>query len=305
VAVSVEDVSLVYGPHSGVFNISLEIDSGICILAGNNGAGKTTLLEMLQGLRTPDSGHIQILGRNPISDRSEVVKHVGSALQGVTPYPTARPRALLKYLAGLYPSARVPDELMDEFSIPDARSIKNMSGGEVQRLKCAMALIGKPQVVFLDEPTAGLDPGGRQDLYRVLRQQESEGIVMLVSTHLTEDIDSLCSRALVLRSGQLIADLRAQDLGSSESMTFRARPHLPIEQLRQALPQEIRVDAKLPDRYQVTAVQSMSAAIISSVAAWCAQHGTAPEEISISRSTLSNKVLEMLIKDPSDLGEMQ
>jgi ABC-2 type transport system ATP-binding protein len=306
-AVSAEDISLIYGPHAGVFNVSLEIKNDICVLAGNNGAGKTTLLEMLQGLRTPESGTVQILGKNPITHRGEVTQYVGSALQGVTPYPTAKPRELLQYLAALYPRSHPPDQLMDQFSIPDARSVKTMSGGEIQRLKCAMALIGLPRIVFLDEPTAGLDPGGRADLYRVLRQQADEGIVMVVSTHLTEDIDSLSNRALVMKEGRLIADIRIQDLDKSESMLFRARPNLPIDQLLQALPHGITLKAIQPERYEVSASHPIDASIISIVAAWCAQHDTALEEISIGRSSLSSEVLQLLITDAHHspkLGEL-
>jgi ABC-2 type transport system ATP-binding protein len=292
--VSADNLTLAYAPNSGVFNVSFELRSDICVLAGNNGAGKTTLLELLQGLRTPDNGDTRILGKNPIANRVDITEILGSSLQGVTPYPTAKPRELLKYLSGLYPRSENPDQLMTQFSIPHSKSIKSMSGGEVQRLKCAMALIGMPRIVFLDEPTAGLDPGGRQDLYRVLRQQADDGIVMLVSTHLTEDIDALANRALVLKAGKLVADIRVENIGKSESMSFKARPNLPIDQLQQALSHGIEVSSSQHGQYIVTTTQAIDTSIITSVAAWCAQHNTAPEEISIGRSSLSSEVLHFL-----------
>lgn len=294
-------ITLDYGSGQGIFDISFSLGSGVTVLAGNNGAGKTTLMESLQGLRNPQSGSVRILGLDTFRHRAQLALQTGSVLQGVTPYPTAKPREFLAYLGRLYPTARGANELMDIFQIPDTKSIKTLSGGEVQRLNCAAALVGAPKVVFLDEPTAGLDPGGRADLYGILREQALHGVVMLITTHLTEDIDQLADRALVLTQGNLTADVSKKSLASTEALTFKCRTNLPTAQLLSALPLESTARETVKGHYLITAQSHIGSEVIATVEAWCAQNGTQPENLSVGVETLSSVVLSKLSKDSSQI----
>ncbi len=293
-AILAEGLTLAYGPQRGIFDFSISLTQGITALAGNNGAGKTTLLECLSGLRSPQTGDVRICGRDPQKDRSHVTQILGASLQDVTPYPTAKPGELLKFLASLYSHPLAPDSLLEQFSVPATTVIKTLSAGQVQRLKCAMALIGNPRVVLLDEPTAGLDPGARSDLYSILRNSAADGVVMIVATHLTEDIDALADRAIVLAQGHLVADIQKSDIGTAEQLVFRARRDLPLEQLLNALPTESMARSLSNDRYLVRTGEGIDSSIIATVASWCAQHGTEATEISIGRNTLSYEVLRNL-----------
>ncbi|MGB4324572.1 MAG: ABC transporter ATP-binding protein [Candidatus Nanopelagicales bacterium] len=295
-------ITLDYGAGQGVFDISFSTESGVTVLAGNNGAGKTTLMESLQGLRRPQSGSARILGMDTLRHRAQLAVQTGSVLQGVTPYPTAKPREFLTFLSRLYPTAREANELMDIFQIPDSRSIKTLSGGEVQRLNCAAALVGAPKVVFLDEPTAGLDPGGRADLYGVLREQALQGVVMLITTHLTEDIDQLADRALVLTQGQLTADISKKSIASTEALTFNCRTNLPTAQLLSALPLESTARETVKGRYLITAPSHIGSEVIATVEAWCAQNGTQAENLHVGAETLSSLVLAELSKDSGQIS---
>lgn len=293
-AISADSLTLGYSENTGIFDVTFAVSQGITVLAGNNGAGKTTLLETLSGLRRPISGSARIFGLDPHIDRDKVTFLLGVALQEVTPYPTARPRELLSFIASLYPQAIDPDLLIEQFSIPGSRTIKSMSGGEVQRMKCAMALIGSPRAVILDEPTAGLDPGARADLYRLLRERASEGIVLLVSTHLTEDIDALADRALVLRNGRLTADFTPMDFEASEYMQFKSRPNLPLDQLLTALPHGTEAVPMSNGEYRLTSNSTIDSSIIATVASWCSQHETSASDFSVGRQTMSSEVLRHL-----------
>jgi ABC-2 type transport system ATP-binding protein len=289
-----ESLTLDYGQHRGIFDVSLTVSHGITALAGQNGAGKTTLLECLSGLRTPQRGAVRIFDQDPDKNRQAVTNVLGAALQDVTPYPTARPKDLLRFLANLYTNPRDPGSLLEQFSIPPTTVIKTMSAGQVQRLKCAMALIGTPRAVLLDEPTAGLDPGARMDLYAVLQESASDGVVMIIATHLTEDIDALADRAIVLQDGYVSADIKKSDVSTVEQLEFRARQDLPLDELTNALPAGILAIPLSNDRYLVTANQGIDSAMIASVSSWCAQHGSEATEITVGRNTLSQEVLRKL-----------
>lgn len=289
-----ENLTLDYGRQRGIFDISLHLSHGITALTGKNGAGKSTLLECLSGLRTAQSGKVRVFGQDPYKNRPTVTNVLGAALQDVTPYPTARPKELLHFLASLYPHPRNPDLLLEQFCIPPSQVIKTMSGGQVQRLKCAMALIGTPRAVLLDEPTAGLDPGARMDLYSVLRENSDEGVVMIIATHLTEDIDALADRAIVLHDGHVTADLKKIDVNTSEQLEFSARRDLPLEELVSALPAGTIATPLSNNRYLVTTGRGIDSAVIASVSSWCAQHGSEATEITVGRNSLSQEVLRNL-----------
>lgn len=293
-AIVAENVTLAYGPNQGIFDLTTQIDSGICAVVGHNGAGKSTFLETLQGLRVPQSGTVRILGRDPIRDRShraQLASLMGAALQSATPYPTAKPGELMNYVSGLYPNPADPRLLLETFDVPRSSTIKTLSGGEVQRLKCALALIGNPVVVFLDEPTAGLDPSARLNLYRVLNEYAANGATMLISTHLTEDLDAMANRAIVFDRGRIVTDISASELKSTEILRFTTRVGLPIDQLRTALSGEYSVSAQTNGVYFIESEHPIPASVLASVASWCAEHNAPTSDLTISKNTLASTVM--------------
>lgn len=290
-AISADRLTLAYGPDVGIFGLTFEIDAGICAVVGNNGAGKTTLLETLQGLRVPQAGSARVLGLDPIKERSILASLLGSALQSATPYPTAKTGELVKYIASLYPNPVNISALMNTFDIPASTTIRSLSGGEVQRLKCALALLGRPKVVILDEPTAGLDPGARRNLYQVLNEHAATGVTMLISTHLTEDLDAMADRAIVLDHGHIVSDVWASQLKSKEVLHFRTKPGLPIVQLQNALSREYEVSAQIDGLYTVESESSIPASVLATVASWCAEHNAVTNDLTISKNSLASTVM--------------
>ena len=293
-AIFAENVTLAYGPDQGIFDLTTQIDSGICAVVGHNGAGKSTFFETLQGLRTPQSGTVQVLGHDPVRDRghrAQLASLMGSSLQSATPYPTAKPDELMNYVAGLYPNPADPRVLLDTFDVPRSSTIKSLSGGEVQRLKCALALIGNPVVVILDEPTAGLDPSARLNLYQVLNEYATNGATMLISTHLTEDLDAMANRAIVLNHGRIVSDISASELKSTELLRFTTRVGLPIDQLRTALSGEYLVSAQTNGVYIIESDHPIPASVLATVASWCAENNATTSDLTISKNTLASTVM--------------
>lgn len=291
-AISADRLSLAYGPGRGIFGITFDVDTGICALVGSNGAGKTTLLETLQGLRVPQSGSARVLGLDPIRDRSTLASLLGSALQSATPYPTAKAGELINYIASLYPHPFNASALMNTFEVPARTSIRSLSGGEVQRLKCALALVGRPKVVILDEPTAGLDPGARMNLYQVLNEYAANGVTMMISTHLTEDLDAMADRAIVLDHGHIVSDIWASQLKSTEVLQFRSRPGLPINQLQNALSRDYEVRAQIDGLYSVESDSSIPASVLATVASWCAEHNAVTNDLTVTKNSLASTVMK-------------
>lgn len=278
-AIACENLSVIYPAGGGILEVNLDFGPGITAVVGNNGAGKSTLLEAIAGLRTPTSGGITIFGKNPSLWRSQGVNQVGVSLQDGRPYPSAKPQALLSYLDKLYETNKTPisrptvDFLVDAFSLKTKTLIKNLSGGEVQRLKCAAALIAGTPILILDEPTAGLDPQGRRDLYNVLASVVPDESTTLVSTHILEDLEAMNSRVIALKTGRVAYDSNVGSAASVFYMTFTSRANIELAGLRNALAEGVVISEKINGRYSISSDTSIDAAFITSVMNFCAQIG--------------------------------
>lgn len=285
-AIACENLSLVYPGGGGISEINLDFGPGITAIVGNNGAGKTTLLESIAGLRSPTSGRISLFGHSPSHWRSLGIHQVGVALQDGRPYPSAKPIALLKYLNGLYEDSASADRptvafLTEAFSLTTNTLIKNLSGGELQRLKCAAALIAGAPILILDEPTAGLDPQGRRDLYNLLARVIPDQTTVLVSTHILEDLEVMNGRVIALKSGQLAYDSNASSSTSAFYMTFSSRANIDLTGLRNALAEGVVITEKMNGRYSITSSVPIDAAFITTVMNFCAQIGADVEQVNV------------------------
>ena len=194
-----------FGEIRAVDGVSFDAARGeVTAVLGPNGAGKTTTIETLEGYRRPTSGSVRVLGLDPIVDHAAMVGRIGVMLQEGGVYPGIRPPEMLALFAAYFDHPADPDELLTRVGLADRRhsTWRRLSGGEQQRLSLALALVGRPEVVFLDEPTAGIDPAGRQVVREIIRQLRDDGVGVVVTTHDLDDAERLADRVVIIDHGR-------------------------------------------------------------------------------------------------------
>jgi ABC-2 type transport system ATP-binding protein len=197
-----------YGDLVAVDGVSFGVESGeVFGMLGPNGAGKTTTLEMLEGLRVPDGGSATVLGSDVVRDARAIKARIGVQLQATALPPLTRVREAIDLFAALFPTARSTDDLLEEFDLEEkARTYAtDLSGGQMQRLSIALALVNDPDVVFLDEPTTGLDPQARLNIWDVIEGVRRRGKTVVLTTHNMEEAERLCARVAVIDHGKIVA----------------------------------------------------------------------------------------------------
>jgi len=198
-----------YGDIIAVNDVSLSIDEGeVFGLVGPNGAGKTTLIEMMESIRTPDSGSIRVLGLDPAVEADEIKEKIGVQLQTTSIQPHLKVKEAIKLFAGLYRQPHPhPDELLQILALEnkaDSFFIK-LSGGQKQRVAIALALVNDPSLLFCDELTTGLDPQARRNMWELVRDIKSHGKTLFLTTHYMEEAEALCDRVGIIDNGKIIA----------------------------------------------------------------------------------------------------
>ena len=197
------------GMHRAVADVSLQIYPGeVVVLLGANGAGKTTTLACAQGLTAPTSGSIQLLNENPLHASPELRASVGIMLQDGGLPNAVRPVPLLQHVAQMYANPYPVDELVDRLGIDafNGTNIRRLSGGQKQRVSLAAALLGRPSVLFLDEPSAGLDPQSRNVVFDIIREQREAGVAIILTTHLIDDAQKLADYVYIIDSGRTVRE---------------------------------------------------------------------------------------------------
>ncbi len=190
-----------------VAGVDLDVAAGeVFGLLGPNGAGKTTTLEMIEGLTPADAGEIEICGLNWRQHAQQIRARIGVQLQATSLYNKITPREALDLFGSYYPKRRGTDELLELVQLKDKADAYHvtLSGGQAQRLALALALVNDPEVVFLDEPTAGLDPQGRRSLWEVVRRMKAEGRTTMLTTHYMDEAEALCDRLAILDHGKIL-----------------------------------------------------------------------------------------------------
>lgn len=207
-AIQVEALVKRYGSRTVVADVSFAVHPGqVVALLGRNGAGKTTTVECVEGFRRPDRGRIRVLGADPASERHRVADRLGVMLQEGGAYQAASPREMLRLYARLFPRPRDIDDVLDLTGLTllaDAR-FRTLSGGEKQRVNLALALVGSPEVLFLDEPTAGMDTAARHDTWALIAQLGDDGAAILLTTHYLEEAERLADHLVILHDGRIVA----------------------------------------------------------------------------------------------------
>ncbi len=236
VAVRVAGLRKSYGSHEALRGIAFEIAAGeVFGLLGPNGAGKTTAIEILEGYRKRDAGEVEVLGLDPESAGREWRERVGVVLQSSSLYPNLTVRESLRVFGGYYANPRDADEVIEivELTEKAGARCRTLSGGQKRRLDLGLALVGNPELIFLDEPTTGFDPGARRTAWETIRNLRSLGTTVLLTTHYLDEAEQLADRVAVLRDGLIVREGTPAELtgGSSETeIRFRREGEIVIEQ---------------------------------------------------------------------------
>jgi ABC-2 type transport system ATP-binding protein len=228
----VENLVKRYGDVEAVRGVSFSVDEGeVFVLLGPNGAGKTSTVEVLEGLRTADGGRVSVCGLDPERDSNALKHEIGAALQATSLPDKLRVMEALRLFASFYRRRRDPEELLKRFGLEEKRNTfySQLSGGQKQRLALAMALVNDPKVVFLDEPTAGLDPQVRREIYDIIEELKREKKTILMTTHYIEEAERLCDRVAIVDQGKVIAlgtprELKAHSGGTTRIEVRLSRP---------------------------------------------------------------------------------
>lgn len=217
--IEVRGLATAYGDHRVLRGVELRVDPGeLVVLAGANGAGKTTTVETIAGFRRPDGGTVRVGGCDPWRQRDAVVVQLGVMLQEGGAYQAATPREVVRLVAAFYADPLDPDGLLERVGLAGraARTrVRRLSGGQKQRLNLALALVGRPRVLLLDEPTAGMDPAARQEMRGLLTDLRADGVAALVTTHDLAEVEVLADRVAVLAGGRIVADGTPTELAAS------------------------------------------------------------------------------------------
>jgi ABC-2 type transport system ATP-binding protein len=233
VPIEISSVRKSYGDLKAVDGVSFSADEGeIFALLGPNGAGKTTLIEILEGLRKRDEGTVKILGLDPWENGSLLHKKIGIIPQNFTFFAKSTPREAVEYYAILFGVSVDPDEILKEVLLEDSASVlyENLSGGQRQKVGLALALVNSPELLFLDEPTTGLDPNARRVIWGVIRGLKNKGKTIILTTHYLDEAQQLSDRVAIMNHGQIVAIGTADEIiaehGSGERLEIHGSEKL-------------------------------------------------------------------------------
>jgi ABC-2 type transport system ATP-binding protein len=304
-AIDVDQATKAFDGRTVLRGISFRVDAGETFaLLGPNGAGKTTTVEMIEGYRRPDGGQIRVLGEDPARAGRNHRARVGLMLQGgggVDPRMTAR--EVLRLHGRFHIAPRGADELLDLVGLTAAARTRyrRLSGGEKQRLGLALALVGRPAVVVLDEPTAGMDVEGRTATRALLGQLRNDGITILLTSHDLTDVERVADRIGIIDRGRLVALGSPLELSQAASPVLRFRLDAPLSQPDvRALEERIREGhgaATLVEeggsRYRLDAVEP-TPQVVASIAAWCQDRGALMVELRAGGGSLEERYVELV-----------
>ena len=296
-AVDVRDLAMRYGDVTAVDGLSLTVaPHTVTSILGPNGAGKTTTIETCEGFRTPHEGSVRVLGLDPVADAHLLRPRVGVMLQSGGAWSGARSREMLQHIASLHAHPLDVDLLIERLDMGSygTTPYRRLSGGQQQRLSLAMAIVGRPELLFLDEPTAGLDPAARRSTWDLIAELRTSGVTIVLTTHFMDEAEALSDQVHIVDGGRVIASGTPQMLaasGSENTVRFTASPGLDVVDLMHALPHDTKVDEVTPGAYVVAG--AVDPQLLATLATWCASQGVLTESLLVERQTLEDRFLEL------------
>jgi ABC-2 type transport system ATP-binding protein len=288
-AVEVTDLRRSYGDFEAVRGISFEVHPGeVFALLGVNGAGKTSALEVLEGLAPAGGGTVRVLGHDPVRDRAAVRARLGMLLQTSGLPGDLTVGETVRSWAGTLSTPRPLDEALASVGLTDRadRRVRSLSGGERRRLDLALALLGQPEVVVLDEPTTGLDPESRRQVWRLVRDMVDGGTAVVLTTHHLEEAEELADRVAILKAGQIVLAGTQEEIAETQPATIRftldaGTPEPPV-------PSAVQVVSTGPrHEWHTRALQPVLAELL----AWAAEHGVVLRYLQATAASLEQAFL--------------
>jgi ABC-2 type transport system ATP-binding protein len=296
-AVDISGLVKHYGSKAAVAGLSLiAARDRVTAILGPNGAGKTTTIETCEGYRRPDAGTVRVLGLDPVRDARELRPRVGVMLQSGGIPTAARAAEYLNVLARFYARPVDPAYLIGRLGLESCgrTPFRRLSGGQQQRLSLAAAVIGRPELVFLDEPTAGLDPQARHATWELISDLRTAGTAVILATHYMEEAEQLADQIAIVDHGQLAVSGTPEELcGSSGQLRFRAEPGLDIEALVAALPPGTMGKESPAGHYLIEVTGAVDPRLVATVTAWCAERAVLAQSLRIESRTLEDVFLEL------------
>jgi ABC-2 type transport system ATP-binding protein len=294
--VEVENVTKTYGALAAVDGVSFSVEEGeVFGVLGPNGAGKTTMVEMIEGLRRPDKGSIRVFGIDALRESERIKELIGVQLQTTSLYDRIRVREVVDLFGGYYRKAIPTATLLEEVSLTDktANYVSELSGGQKQRLALALALVNDPGMVFLDEPTTGLDPQARRSVWGTIAGLRQRGKTIILTTHYMEEAEELCRRVAIMDHGKIIALDTPDALIGAAGLDSRIEMNHVPEAFRSVLR-----DAGLPARIsedgdKMVLHTKKSSQVLKEITRIAAEQDIDLESISVQKATLEDVFLTL------------
>ena len=304
--IHVENLRKSYKSVRALDNVSFEVERGeVFALLGPNGAGKTTCIEILEGFHQRDAGTVDVLGFDPgaRSQQEELRTRIGVVLQELAVESFFTVRQVLTRNAGFYRRPRPVDEVIELVGLgekADAK-VKRLSGGQQRRLDIGLGIIGRPELLFLDEPTTGLDPGARRTTWDLIRTLADEGTTVLLSSHYMDEVEQLAQRVIVISKGRIVASGAPASLGGRDRGRALIRFTLPTDVTREQLP----FAASRHDGATVEIDADDEVVILHQLTTWALEHKVNVTGLTVTRQSLEDVYIALTALDASAVEEVE
>jgi ABC-2 type transport system ATP-binding protein len=298
-AVEIDGLVMRYGDKVAVDGLSMDVGrQTITAVLGPNGAGKTTTLETCEGYRRPQQGTVRVLGLDPQGQRRYLLPRIGVMLQDGGAWSGVRAMEMLRHIARLHAEPLDVDLLGERVGLGDCgrTPYRRLSGGQQQRLKLAMAIVGRPELVFVDEPTAGMDPAARRTTWELLEEMRNDGVTVVLTTHHMDEAERLADRIHIIDRGRMIASGTPLELTRGGTSTIRLVVTKPFPEGAPELLQEAlgrRLDVKTISDVSLLITGPADSTTLATVSGWCERHGVLPESLHLGQRNLEDVFLEL------------
>ena len=289
-----------YAGKTAVDHLDLTVERGTTTaVLGPNGAGKTTTLETCEGFRRAQEGTVRVLGLDPVADRRELLPRIGVMLQTGGAWTGVRAEEMLRHVASLHAHPLPVDLLVERLGLHDCgrTPYRRLSGGQKQRLSLAMALVGRPELLFVDEPTAGMDPQARRDTWELLQEVRGDGVTTVLTTHYLDEAERLADQVHIIDRGRLVVSgSPAQLVRGAGERTLRLSAVVPLPgdaELTLAAELGSLGEVHLVDDHTLLVSGSVDAKTLGVVAAWCERQAVEPDALAMGQRTLEDVFLQL------------